>query len=237
MLSNPLDSASPLSQVGNLIESCWSVRGKKELAKLPSQQELQLDRNHHDLRQRAEELSQQVLKKRAELEASAKAAKAQTIVDAEAEAEKMRIRAQGEASAIFAKLEAEAKGQYEILAKKGQGLREIVSNCGGADAAFRMLMLEHIDHLSEVAAQAISNIKFDKVVVWDGQGSGGDGGSATSNFLRGLASSLPPALTMMKDIGGVEMPEFFGRLIEEAEKVEAEEVAEPTPEDEPATEE
>ena len=175
--------------------------------------------------------------KRAELEASAKAAKAQTIVDAEAEAEKMRIRAEGEASAIFAKLEAEAKGQYEILAKKGQGLREIVSNCGGADAAFRMLMLEHIDHLSEVAAQAISNIKFDKVVVWDGQGGGGDGGSATSNFLRGLASSLPPALTMMKDIGGVEMPEFFGRLIEEAEKVEAEEVAEPTPEDEPATEE
>ena len=175
--------------------------------------------------------------KRAELEASAKAAKAQTIVDAEAEAEKMRIRAQGEASAIFAKLEAEAKGQYEILAKKGQGLREIVSNCGGADAAFRMLMLEHIDHLSEVAAQAISNIKFDKVVVWDGQGGGGDGGSATSNFLRGLASSLPPALTMMKDIGGVEMPEFFGRLIEEAEKVEAEEVAEPTSEDEPAIEE
>ena len=39
----------------------------------------------------------------------------------------------------------------------------------------------------------ISNIKFDKVVVWDGQGGGGDGGSATSNFLRGLVGScLPP---------------------------------------------
>ena len=33
------------------------------------------------------------------------------------------------------------------------------------------------------------------------------------------------------------MPEFFGRLIEEAEKVEAGEVEEATPEDEPPTEE
>ena len=45
------------------------------------------------------------------------------IVDAEAEAEKRRIEAEGEATAIFAKLEAEARGQYEILAKKGEGLQ------------------------------------------------------------------------------------------------------------------
>ena len=46
-----------------------------------------------------------------------------SIVEAEAEAEKRRIEAEGEASAIFAKLEAEARGQYEILAKKGEGLK------------------------------------------------------------------------------------------------------------------
>ena len=45
------------------------------------------------------------------------------IVEAEAEAEKRRIEAEGEAAAIFAKLEAEARGQYEILAKKGEGLQ------------------------------------------------------------------------------------------------------------------
>ncbi|MFT7677698.1 MAG: flotillin [Planctomycetota bacterium] len=153
--------------------------------------------------------------KRAHLESSARAAKAQTIVDAEAEAQRMRILAEGEAAANFARLEAEAKGQYEILAKKGQGLRQIVESCGGSDQAFRMLMLEHIDHIAETAASAIANIKFDKIVVWDGAGGGGDGeGGGTSRFLRNLASSLPPALTMMKDIGGVEMPEFFGRLLE-----------------------
>ncbi|HPF14159.1 MAG: flotillin family protein [Planctomycetes bacterium] len=160
--------------------------------------------------------------KRAELEATARAVKAQTIVDAEAAAERDRIRAEGEAKANFARLEAEARGQYEILAKKGQGLREIIESCGGADQAFRMLMLEHIDHIAETAANAISNIKFDKIVVWDGaQGGDGTGGTGTSRFLRGLAGSLPPALQMMRDIGGVEMPDFFGKLILEDDQPKA----------------
>ncbi|MEX0704004.1 MAG: SPFH domain-containing protein, partial [Planctomycetales bacterium] len=103
--------------------------------------------------------------RRAELEAPAKAEKARTIVQAEAEAAKRRLEAEGEAAAIFAKLEAEAKGQYEILAKKGEGLREIVSACGGAQQAFQLMMLEHLDNLAETAAKAISNIKFDKVIV------------------------------------------------------------------------
>jgi len=152
--------------------------------------------------------------KRAELEALAKAVKAQVIVDAEAEAEKRRIEAQGEAAAIFAKLEAEARGNYEILAKKGEGLRAIVESCGGAQAAFQMLMLEHIEELSKTAAHAISNVKFDKVVVWDGGGENGKSG--TAGFLRGLAGALPPMMHMMRDIGGVEMPAYFGKLVEQA---------------------
>jgi flotillin len=148
--------------------------------------------------------------KRAELEALAKAVKAQVIVDAEAAAQKRRIEAEGEAAAIFAKLEAEARGNYEILAKKGEGLKRIVESCGGSQAAFQMLMLEHIDALSKTAAEAISNVKFDKIVVWDG--GSGDGKSTTAGFLRGLAGALPPVMTMMRDIGGVEMPAYFGKL-------------------------
>ncbi|NJN64255.1 MAG: hypothetical protein HC882_04830 [Acidobacteria bacterium] len=147
--------------------------------------------------------------KRAELEAVAKAEKAQTIVEAEAEAEKRRIEAEGEARAIFAKLKAEADGNYEILSRKAEGLKRIVEGCGGAHEAFQLMMLEHIEQLSHNAAMAISNVKFDKVVVWDpgsGQGKGAAG------FLQSLASALPPALHMMKDIGGVEMPDYFGKL-------------------------
>jgi len=163
---------------------------------------------------------------RAELEARAKAEKAKQIVDAEAEAAQKVIDAEATAKAIYARLEAKARGEYEILAKKGEGLKQIVEGCGGPQAAFQLLMLEKLDELSQTAAQAISNIKFDKVVVWDG-GKGEGGG--TAGFLRGLAGALPPMLNMMKDIGGVEMPEFFGKLAQDnAGGNGAETEAEPT---------
>jgi flotillin len=154
--------------------------------------------------------------KRAQLEASSKAEKAKTIVDAEATAAQRKLEAEGEAAAIFARLEAEARGQYEILAKKAAGLKLIVDSCGGTSQAFQMLMLEHLDHLSETAAKAISGVKFDKVVVWD-SGADGKGGHATANFLKGLGNTLPPMLQIMKDVGGVEMPEYFGKLVGDAE--------------------
>jgi flotillin len=152
--------------------------------------------------------------RRAAVEAPAKAEKARTIVEAEAEAQKRRIEAEGQAAAIFAKLEAEARGQYEVLAKKGEGLRQIIEACGGAPQAFQMLMLEHLDVLAQTAAQAIANIKFDKVVVWDHGNGTGAGGAA--QFLQSMARTLPPMMQVMKDIGGVEMPEYLARLTPES---------------------
>ncbi|HZN37696.1 MAG TPA: SPFH domain-containing protein [Planctomycetota bacterium] len=149
---------------------------------------------------------------RAELEATAKAQKAKLIVDAEAQAEQIRLRAVAEAGALFAKLEAQARGEYEILARKAEGLQRLVEGCGGAQQAFQLLMLEHLPHMAETAAKAISNVKFDKVVVWDGGGLNGK--NATAGFLHGLAGSLPPVMQMMRDIGGVEMPAYFGKLAE-----------------------
>ena len=71
-------------------------------------------------------------------------------------------------------------------------------------------MLEHMDKLAETAATAISNIKFDKVVVWEG-GQNGHHGTASSNFLQGMARSMPPMIQVLREIGGVELPEFLGR--------------------------
>ena len=140
----------------------------------------------------------------------AKAEKAKTIVEAEAAAERRRIEAEGEAAAIFAKLEAEARGQYEILAKKGEGLKQIIEACGGAKEAFQMLMLEHLDKLAESSAKAISNIKFDKVVVWEGGGQNGK--SSTANFLHNMAGTMPPMMQVLRDIGGVELPDALIKL-------------------------
>ncbi|MEX2317097.1 MAG: SPFH domain-containing protein [Pirellulales bacterium] len=147
---------------------------------------------------------------RAELEAPAKAQKARVIVEAEAEAEKRRIEAEGQAAAIFAKLDAEARGHFEILSKKGEGLQRIIEACGGAKEAFQLLMLEHLDNLAEASAKAISNIKFDKVIVWENGGQNGK--SSTASFLQNVAGSLPPMMNVLKDIGGVEFPESLIKL-------------------------
>ncbi len=153
--------------------------------------------------------------KRAALEAPAKAEKARKIVEAEAEAQRQRIEAEGAAAAIFARLEAEARGQFEIMAKKGEGLQRIIEACGGAQQAFQMLMLEHLDHLAETAAKAIANIKFDKVIVWEGGGNGNGQNSNTVNFLQSMARAMPPMMQVLKDIGGVEVPEYLARLTTE----------------------
>ncbi|MBY0512930.1 MAG: flotillin family protein [Gemmataceae bacterium] len=152
--------------------------------------------------------------KRAALEAPAKAEKAKIIVDAEAAAERTKLEAQAAAATIYAKLEAEARGQYEILAKKGEGLKKVIEACGSAQAAFQLLMLEHMDALAEASAKAISNIKFDKVVVWEG---GGGETSKTAAFLQDMARVMPPMMQVMRDVGGVEVPEFVAKLAADAD--------------------
>jgi flotillin len=170
-----------------------------------------LETQHAALAKTATAQAQRIeAEQRAALEAPAKAEKAKVIVAAEAEAERRRIEAQGQAAAIFAKLEAEARGNFEILSKKGAGLRQIIDACGGATQAFQLLMLEHFDQLVEASAKAISNIKFDKVVVWEGNSQNGQ--SATSNWLQNMARTLPPMMQVMKDIGGVEFPATLAHL-------------------------
>ncbi|MGQ0646336.1 MAG: flotillin family protein [Gemmatimonadaceae bacterium] len=155
---------------------------------------------------------------RAEFEATAKAQKAKTIVEAEANAERRRIEAEAEARAIYVKLEAEARGQYEIMSKKAEAMKELVAAAGGAKEAFQLLMVEHLDTLAETSAKAISNIKFDKVVVWD---SGtGNGTSGASGFLQSMAKTLPPMMHVLGDIAGVELPSYVGRVLGDAPRTE-----------------
>jgi flotillin len=72
------------------------------------------------------------------------------------------------------------------------------------------MMLEHLDTLAESSAKAISNIKFDKVVVWENGGA--NGRSNTADFLHKMAGTLPPMLQVMRDIGGVEIPTSLAKL-------------------------
>jgi flotillin len=61
--------------------------------------------------------------------------------------------------------------------------------------------------LVKIQAEAIKNIKIDKVTVWE-NGSGKDGKSSTANFLSGMYQSVPP-LQDMFNMAGMELPEYL----------------------------
>ncbi|MES2523150.1 MAG: SPFH domain-containing protein [Gemmatimonadota bacterium] len=153
---------------------------------------------------------------RARLEAPAKAEKARTIVEAEADAERQRIHAVAEAGAIFAKLDAQARGEYEVLSRRAEALGQLVDKAGGAREAFQLLMVDQIPLLAESAAKAISNIKFDKVVVWEGGNSHSDGTlGGTAGFIQNMARSMPPMMDVLRTVAGVELPAFLGTMTPE----------------------
>jgi len=137
-------------------------------------------------------------------------------IDAEAEAEQIRRIAKGEADAIFMKKEAEAKGIFEVLTKQAQGLDKIVKAAGeDAQNAALLLIADKLPELVKTQAEAIKNIKIDKVTVWENGGSGKDGKTSTSNFISGMYKAVPP-LQEMFNMAGMQLPNYLkGEPIED----------------------
>ena len=136
-------------------------------------------------------------------------------IAAEAEAERQRRIAQGQADATLARYQAEAKGTKAVLEAKAAGYSQLVASAGGdARAAATLLMVEKMEELVARQTEAISNLKIDKITVWDsGNGGNGEGGS-TSNFISSLMQSLPPVHDVAK-MAGVELPEYLGHIKDE----------------------
>ena len=138
------------------------------------------------------------------------------------QAEVVRRKAKGEADAIFAKMEAEAKGNQEILTKQAEGMRKLVEAAGGdANAAVKLIVADKLEELISIQVEAIKNIKMDKITVWD-TGAGADGKGSTANFLSGLMQSVPPLNDLFKQ-AGMSLPDFLGEDIQEALKKSQEE--------------
>ncbi len=129
-------------------------------------------------------------------------------IDAEAEAERIRRKAKGEADAILFKAQAEAQGLYEVLTKQAAGLDQIVKAAGNdSQNAALLLIADKLPELVKTQAEAIKNIKIDKVTVWE-NGGGKDGKSSTSNFISGMYKSVPP-LQEMFNMAGMQLPEYL----------------------------
>lgn len=140
----------------------------------------------------------------------AEISKQKAIIEAQALAETIRENAKGEADAIYAKMEAEAKGLFEILTKQAEGYKEVVQAAGGdPNKAFQLLLIEKLPELVRTQVEAVKNIKIDKITVWDsGNGSSDNGNSSTANFVSGMMKTVPP-LNDLFNMAGLNLPSYL----------------------------
>ena len=142
-------------------------------------------------------------------------------VQADAEAERQRRIALGEADAIKAKYFAEAEGIKAVLEAKAKGYEDLVKISNNRpEIATSFLMIEKNEKIVEKQVDAIKNIKFDKITVWDG-GTGSSNGSTTANFMKDLIKALP-AMHDLAGQAGIELPQILGKVdsgVEEAKVV------------------
>jgi flotillin len=128
---------------------------------------------------------------------------------------------------------------FAQLSRKGEGFAEIVKAAGGnANLASLLLVIEQMPKLVEEQAKAISNLKIDKITVWD-SGSANGGKGSTADFVSSLVTSLPPLHELTKNVG-IDLPEYLGKIGDLQRKPEEEDgetgtPQDPQPEDEPAS--
>lgn len=180
-----------------------AVAAEKVQAAKALQEAYQSERDAELARAEREKATQQ-----ANVVVAAEIEKQKQIIAAEAEAEKLRREAKGEADAIFAKMDAQARGIQEVLTKQADGFRQLVNAAGGdAKDAITMLIADKLPELVKTQVEAVKGIKIDKVTVWE-NGSGKGGKTATSNFISGMMSSVPPLDELFK-MAGISLPNYL----------------------------
>lgn len=201
-------SAKVAESNAQLAEIRAEAKRRSDVASAEARQKIFLSEREEELARLAKEqlAPQEIEKKRIEIEA-------------EAVAERERREARGEADATLAKYEAEAKGVQQVLEAKAEGYRQLVQACAeNPQVAPTLLMIEQLPQLVAEQVKAISNLKIDKITVWDsGRGQNGEGSrNATSDFLSGMIGSLPQVHELAKQ-AGIDLPSALGKVVEHEE--------------------
>ncbi len=141
----------------------------------------------------------------AEVVVPASAEKEKVLIAADARKEQAIRIAQGEAEATLARMTAEGKGVQAILAGKAQGYEELVKACSTSQQAASLLLIEKLQEIAKIQAQAIQDLPIDKIFVWD---TGGEN-NGMSNLGQRMMGALPPMHELAKQMG-LEMPSYLG---------------------------
>lgn len=141
----------------------------------------------------------------------AEADRRRKVIEAEAYRERLRLEGEGEGERIRGELEGRAAGMKAVFDANAEGVRRLVEAAGGdANAAFLLMMADKVPQIMEAQAKAVSALKIDKVVVWDGNGGSGENGSI-SKLVKDYATCLPPLQDLL-NMTGVTGPGLLGSV-------------------------
>lgn len=128
----------------------------------------------------------------------------------QAEADGIKFVKEAEAAGLRMKLVAEAEGTEALLTKKAKGFDNIISACRTPEGAQNLLIVEQLPNIVAEQVKAISNLRIDKITVWDSGKNDANGKGSTANFLSGLVGSLPPLHELAANVG-VKLPGYLGK--------------------------
>ncbi|MBT3191820.1 MAG: flotillin family protein [Verrucomicrobia bacterium] len=152
----------------------------------------------------------------AEVVVPANAEREKVVISADAEKQKAVRIAEGEAQATLARMTAEGKGVQAILDGKAEGYQRLVDACNSGEQAASLLLIEKLQEISRIQAQAIQDLPIDKIFVWD---TGGEN-QGMSGLGQRMMGALPPMHELAKQIG-LDLPEYLGKTASEKAKPEA----------------
>ncbi len=148
----------------------------------------------------------------AEIVVPANADREKVVIAADAQKEKAVRIAEGEAQATLARMTAEGKGVQAILDGKAEGYNRLVDACNSAEQVASLLLIEKLQEISRIQAQAIQDLPIDKIFVWD---TGGEN-QGMSGLGQRLMGALPPMHELAKQIG-LDLPDYLGKTAGQSE--------------------
>jgi flotillin len=151
----------------------------------------------------------------AEIVVPANADREKVVIAADAQKQKAVRIAEGEAQATLARMTAEGKGVQAILDGKAEGYQRLVQSCTSAEQAASLLLIEKLQEVARIQAQAIQDLPIDKIFVWD---TGGEN-QGMSGLGQRLMGALPPMHEIAKQIG-LDLPEYLGKTASKDEPVD-----------------
>ncbi len=146
--------------------------------------------------------------------------RADTVVPAEAQKLADILRAEGEATAVLKRKEAEAKGVELVLTAEAEGLREKAEAWNAYGKAAQLnLVLEAFKSVAERGADALGQVKFDKVIAVDG--GGGDGDSSVSRLMTAAPGALVKFIEQLKGMTGIDLEKYVKDITEQKDDAAA----------------